>query len=270
MTAARIALAVLGALGLAGCKSTGPDASVEANHLVANDSWCPEGFEQSTPDTCFLLPEGNPKDASILVYLHGMYKDRGATNEWNVVRTASKRGFAVVIPRGKRGQCPWRAELKDFFCWPQDAEDAPTMKSTVAEWDKVLWQVDALLEKGTHRRYVLAFSNGGFFADYLATQGLFQAQAYAIVNGGPLAPPSSKAKAVPMLLVAAEDDKEEGASGKMKELHETLTKSGWLHAYCPRAGGHALSADDVDAALRFFKRDADGALKASGATLPCK
>ena len=267
MKAARIA--VLALLAMAGCKSTGSAASAETTHLVANDSWCPDGFEQSTPDTCFLLPEGNPKDAPILVYLHGMFKDRGAADEWNAVRSASKRGFAVVVPRGKRGQCPWRAELKDFFCWPQDPEDVPTMKSTVAEWDKVLWQVDALLEKGVHKRYVLALSNGAFFADFLATQGLFQAQAYAIVNGGSLAPPSSKAKAVPMLLVAAEDDKDQAP--KMKELHETLTKSGWAHAYCPRSGAHTLSTDDVDMALRFFKRDADGGLRAGGtAALPCK
>jgi poly(3-hydroxybutyrate) depolymerase len=196
-----------------------------------------------------------------------MYEGHGSPAEWEAVRVAVQRGFAVIIPRGKRGQCAWRTELKNHFCWPQDAEDTESMKMIIAEWEKVLWQVDAVLEGGTHKRYVLGFSNGGFFASFIATHGLFPGQAYAIVNGGPLAPPSAKAKPLPIMLVTAQDAPE--AAPKMKELHETLRNVSWPHAFCPRSGGPALTADDVEVALRFFKHDVDGSLKAQAGAYPC-
>jgi predicted esterase len=153
--------------------------------------------------------------------------------------------------------------MKDFFCWPQEVEDPQSFKGIVAEWDRVLWQVDALLEGGTHKRYVLGFGNGGAFASQLATHGYFAASGYAIVNGGALeAPPKAPSKPLPMMLVTAHDDVE--MAPKMKELHEGLAKTGWAHAYCGRAGAHQLSAEDVDAALRFFDRDTKGTLKPEG------
>lgn len=239
----------------------------ETKSLVANDSWCPEGFEQSAAETCFALPEGGgAKDAAILVYLHGTFKEHGAAAEWEIARGATKRGFAVVVPRGKRAACEWRAELRDYYCWPHDPDDIPAMKSTVAEWDRVLWQVDALLEKGTHKRYVLGHGDGALFAEALATHGLFAAQAYGLVEGGSRALPTTQAKAVPLLLVTADDDKEQSA--KSRELHDALTRAAWPHALCPRPGARALSADDLDVALRFFKREAEGALR--GAALSCR
>lgn len=243
-----------------GCPSAGGGAATEPK-MIASDSWCPDGFEQSTSDACFAIPTGNTKDAPVLVYLHAMFAGRGSSAEWEAVRAATKRGFAVVLPRGRRGACEWRAELKDDFCWPQDAEDVPAIKATVAEWDKVLWQAEALLDKGTHRRYVLGSGNGAAFAEVLATQGLFQANAFVAVDGATPAP-GTKGRAVPLMLVAPEEDREQAP--KMKDLHEALTKSGWSHAWCPRTGAPALAADDVDMALRFFKRDADGALKGNG------
>ena len=231
--------------------------------LSASDSWCPEGFEVGPSDTCFAVPETTTKDTPIIVYLHGMYAGHGSAEEWSLVRSVVAKGFAVVVPRGKRGLCAWKAELKDHFCWPQETEDPQAFKNVVADWDRVLWQVDAIMEGGTHKRYVLGFSNGGFFAEYLAAQGMFSAQAYAIINGGPLGLPVKPAKAAPMLLVSADADPEQGP--KMKELHEGLAKVGWLHAFCTRPGQHSLAAQDVDASVRFFKRDAEGSLKPSAA-----
>ncbi len=268
------ASALLGALGLlavlssAGCKGAtahDPKASALSN---AGESWCPEHFESGPSDTCFAIPERANKDTPILVYLHGMYQGHGSPEEWAAISVAMQRGFAVVIPRGKRGLCAWRAELKDHYCWPQDPEDTQTMKSVVAEWERVLWQVDALLEGGTHKRYVLGSSNGGVFASFLATHPLFQGQAYAVVNGGPMGPPAAKLKPVPILLLAPQDSSE--PSVPMKELHDTLTKASWAHGFCPRPGGASLTAEDVDAAIRFFKHDADGSLKAQNGAYPCE
>jgi poly(3-hydroxybutyrate) depolymerase len=242
-------------------------STTENKTVLSNppESWCPEGFESGPSDTCFAIPDHPTSNTPVLVYLHGTYEGRGAPAESEAVRLAIQRGFAVVIPRGKRGLCAWRAELKDRYCWPQDPEDTESIKSIVAEWDRVLWQVDALLEGGTHKRYVLGSSIGGSFASFLATHGLFAGQAYAVVNGGAFGPLGTT-KPVPMLLVsAATDDPEQ----KTKELHERLAKASWTHAFCPRGGTQALTSEDVELALRFFKRDVEGGLKPQGRAYPC-
>lgn len=250
----RTSLGLVGAcVAIAAC---GP-AAAPKTALSSSESWCPDGFEVGPSDTCFAIPEKHDASTPILVYLHGMYTGHGSPEEWALVRGAADRGFAVVVPRGKRGLCAWRAELKDHFCWPQEAEDPQSFKSVVAGWNEVLWQVDNILEGGPHKRYVLGFSNGGFFAAELATHGYFDARAYAIVNGGPLEPPPKPpAKAPPLLLVTANDDADQAP--KMRELHDGLAKTGWAHAFCSRPGAHALATEDVDAALRFFERDAKG------------
>ena len=259
-----VALACIFGLALAfACTPTKPVAT-----LSASDSWCPDGFEVGPQDTCFAVPEKTTKDTPVLVYLHGMYTGHGSPEEWRLVRSATARGFAVVIPRGKRGLCAWKAELSDHFCWPQEVEDPQAFKNVVAEWDRVLWQVDAILEGGTHKRYILGFSNGGHLATYIAEHGLFPAQAYAVVNGGPLGTAGKGAKPMPMMLLAAQDDAAQGP--KMKELHEGLAKIGWMHAFCTRPGQHPLAEEDIDASLRFFKRDLDGSLKPQSGGYACE
>ncbi|MBX3204030.1 MAG: hypothetical protein KF764_03120 [Labilithrix sp.] len=267
--AAVVAVAGAAALTVAvgGCKGSASNDAKAPTLSHAGETWCPDRFESGPSDTCFAIPEHAGKETPILVYLHGMYEGHGSPDEWAAVSVALDRGFAVVIPRGKRGLCAWRAELKDHYCWPQDAEDTHTMKSVVAEWERVLWQVDALLEGGTHKRYVLGSSNGGFFAAFLATHPLFPGQAYAVVNGGSLGAPSPKARPLPVLLVAGQDAAEPAA--KTKELHDALTRASWAHAYCPRGGGSALATGDVDAAVRFFRQEASGTLKAQSGTYPC-
>jgi predicted esterase len=271
------------------CKSGGGETTsaktAEDAHTLAgaNEQWCPEGFESGANDSCFAIPEKAQKDTPILAYLHGMYQGHGSPEEWATVRSAVQKGYAVVLLRGKRGLCPWKAEFKDYYCWPQDPEDTDAMKGVIADWDKSLWQVDALMEQGTHKRYFLAFSNGGFFASYVATHAMFPAQAWAIVDAGSIAPtpaaPAGSAPAKgkapppppstpPLLLVEAKDDTEQAP--KTKELHEALTKSSWPHAYCLQPGGKTLTAADVDQALSFFKRDQVGALKPQGTSYSCE
>jgi predicted esterase len=257
--ATKNAVLALAALGIgAACTPAKPVAT-----LSASESWCPDGFEVGPQDTCFAVPETTTKDTPVIVYLHGMYAGHGSPEEWNLVRSVVSKGFAVVVPRGKRGLCAWKEELKDHFCWPQETEDPEAFKHVVADWDRVLWQVDSIMEGGPHKRYVLGYSNGGFFAAYLASHPVFPAAAYAIVNGGPLGPTTKPAKAPPVLLLASDGDPDQGP--KMKELHASLTKSGWSHAFCTHPGAHPLASQDIDSAVRFFKHDADGTLKPNAA-----
>jgi poly(3-hydroxybutyrate) depolymerase len=249
--------ALAGVAALAPTSACSPSKPVAT--LSASESWCPDGFEVGPQDTCFAVPETTTKETPVLVYLHGMYAGHGSPEEWRIVRSAVSKGFAVVVPRGKRGLCAWKAELSDHFCWPQEVEDPQAFKNVVAEWDRVLWQVDAILEGSSHKRYVLGFSNGGFFAAYLAEHGLFPANAYAIVGAGPLEPARKAAKPVPLMLISAQDDPDQAP--KTKQLHEGLAKAGWTHAYCTRPGPHPLAGEDMEAALRFFKHEQEGNLK---------
>ncbi|MBX3186813.1 MAG: hypothetical protein KF819_07350 [Labilithrix sp.] len=252
----------IGAL-LTACPSAKPAAT-----LTSSESWCPDHFEVGPSDTCFAVPETTTKATPILIYLHGPYAGHGSAEEWEIVHSAVAKGFAVVVPRGKRGLCAWTAEVKDHFCWPQEVEDPQAFKAAVADWDRVLWQVDAILESGSHnKRYILGYSQGGLFASYLASHALFPAQAYAIVNGGPLGPMKKPPSAAPLILLSAENDAAQAP--KMTALHDDLNKASWPHAYCTHPGGHALSASDFDAALAFFKRDADGSLKAKDNAYTC-
>ena len=286
----RRALAFLFMFSSAACNSGGADpaqakTAEDAKVLSgpsASENWCPEGFESGANDSCFVIPEKATKDTPILAYLHGMYQGHGAPEEWAAVRGAAQKGYAVVLLRGKRGMCPWKAEFKDYYCWPQDPEDTDAMKNVIGEWDKALWQVDALMDQGTHKRYVLAFSNGGFFASYIATHGLFAAQAWAIVDAGGIAPPPAappapapaKGKSAPapstspIMLVEAKDDAEQAP--KTKELHDALTKSSWVHAYCTQPGGKTVTPGEVEQALSFFKRDQAGALRPQGTSYSCE
>ena len=221
--------------------------------LASSESWCPDGFEIGPADTCFAIPEKTEKDTPILVYLHGMYEGHGSAEEWALVRLATTKGFAVIIPRGKRGSCELRAELKNHFCWPREAEDPQAAKTIVGEWEKVIWQVNALLEPGTHPRFVMGFADGGAFTAYLASRSLFPASGWSVVNGGQLEPMSHGKKA-PMILVSGAGDAE--SAPHMRELSDGLTKWAWPHAACVRPGGHALTAEDVEASLAFFRHDA--------------
>ncbi|MBL8608003.1 MAG: hypothetical protein JNL38_11820 [Myxococcales bacterium] len=244
-------VAALTALTLGAC---GPKDKGANNALPPVESWCPEGFEAGPNDTCFVLPPGDGKKASVLVYLHGMFDGQGAPEEWAAAKSATEKGFAVVIPRGRRGLCAWKAELAHHFCWPGDAEDTQLTQELVSKWEKVLWQVDTLLEGGSHKRYVLGYGSGGVFATTLATTGAFPASGYAVVNGGGPAHVAKAQKPAPLVLIAADKDAEEGP--KMRTLHESLDKAGWAHGRCPKGGGSTLGKDDVETALKFFTKGA--------------
>ncbi|HVJ88613.1 MAG TPA: hypothetical protein VM580_02350, partial [Labilithrix sp.] len=101
----------------------------------------------------------------------------------------------------------------------------------------------------------------------LATHGLFTAQAYAVVNGGPMGVPAATRKGAPMLLVSGSSSQEQ--QQKATSLHDSLKVAGWAHAFCSRAGGTTLLPDDVEAALRFFQQDADGTLKPQNGAYSC-
>ena len=244
-----------GPSGLAGCT---PPAKTQT--LVGSqESWCPEGFEQGPDDACFALPEQRGDKTAVLIYMHHAYSGAGPSSEWDVVKRATEKGFAVVLVRGRRALCdlpgnPPGAE----FCWPRDPDDTTTMKQMAAGWDKTIWQADALLEQGPHKHYVLGYGAGGAFAGTLATQGFLEASGYAMIGAGASMPVPVAGRKAPLVIVMASDGDGEGAA-QAKSTSEALDKAGWSHARCPHAQ-KSLSKEDLDVVLKTFQRERAGEL----------
>ena len=226
------------------------------SYIATENSWCPEGFEAGPDDACFALPEQRGEKTAVLIYMHDAYKGKGPTAEWDLVKHATEKGFAVVLVRGRRDLCGLTGAPSDRdFCWPQDPDDTATMKQLVLSWDKTIWQADALLESGPHRRYVLGYGAGGAFAGTLATQGFLEASGYGMIGAGASMPtPSPGKKPVLVVTVSGEADGE-----APKTLNEALDKANWGHAKCARTQKE-LTREDVEMVLKDFVRDRNGEL----------
>jgi predicted esterase len=119
----------------------------------------------------------------------------------------------------------------------------------VRTWSRTL--EEAQERSGSKTRFLLGFSNGAYFAGLLATRGLFDADAVAIAHGGPVDPLGAPGRAVPLLLLSADDD---FAQDDMIHFDAELTREHWPHDSYARSGVHGLTDEDIDVALAFFAR----------------
>jgi dienelactone hydrolase len=119
----------------------------------------------------------------------------------------------------------------------------------VGTWAQAL--ASAQQRTGAHRRYVLGFSNGGYFAGLIASRGLLDADAFVVAHGGPVEPVLPLRGTPPLLLLSADDDV---AQDEMIRLDEELARAHWAHDSYARGGGHGLGDEDIEAALTFFTR----------------
>jgi dienelactone hydrolase len=212
--------------------------------------WCTTGYEP-IPGGCLAVPTSSPHPA-LLIYLHGRYaKDQSAEETDRQRRVAERftsKGYAVLALRGKLGGCG-SAELSSWYCWPSNERTVGTAGDVVESWQGVLDETDDRVQP--ERRFVLGFSNGGYFATLLAARGLVQADAYVIAHAGPAEPVVAAKGTPPLLLLSADDDI---AQDDMLRLDAELARAHWAHDSYARAGAHGLTDQDIDAALAFFAR----------------
>jgi predicted esterase len=213
--------------------------------------WCAPEFEPMAGGGCFAgSPSGHPQ--RLVVYLHGRYPSDAAAEELDrqsrVARRANSQGFAVLALRSPPAICT-APELADWFCWPTSERNADAGAEIVQAWNKPL--VAARERARSRERFLLGFSSGGYFAGLIASRALLDVDGVVVAHGGPVEPVHALGPKVPLLLLSADDDV---AQDDMIRLDAELTRDGWAHDSYARSGGHALTNEDIDAALTFFSR----------------
>jgi predicted esterase len=217
---------------------------------VAAD-WCAPGFEPIRGGACFA--SGAAKSAApLIVYLHGRYAREAAAEEVDRQRRLAARatalGFAVLAIRGRLGECT-APELASWYCWPSNENNADSGPAFVSGWTAALAAAEE--RAGSRRRFLIGFSNGGYFSGLIASRGLLDVDAVVVAHGGPVEPVHPLRGTPPLLLLSADDDV---AQDEMIRFDEELTRERWAHDSYARAGSHGLSDLDIDAALSFFVR----------------
>lgn len=188
----------------------------------------------------------------LIVYLHGRYQSDAASEEVDrqsrLARRANSRGFAVLALRSRLGTCT-APELADWFCWPSSERNADAGAEIVEAFNQSL--AAAQERSGSRERFLLGFSSGGYFAGLIASRALLKVDGVAVAHGGPVEPVIALGSKPPLLLLSADDDV---AQDDMIRFDAELTRVGWAHDSYARSGGHALTDEDIDAALTFFSR----------------
>jgi predicted esterase len=238
--------------------STGPLANPGSAEVLHD---CADGLEPLAVGGCWSAPAVQPE--GLVVYLHGLYPSATPAEELDrqarVAKLASAKKFATLALRGQEGECT-NPERAAYVCWPSNERNATDADRFVAAWTPALEEARRRLGLGATAgravpRYVLGFSNGGYFAGLLATRGLFEAKAFAVAHAGPVEPvgawPHGAASRPPILLLSADDD---ASQPDMVKFETELGRFGWQVETAVRDGGHALTDSDVDAALTFFVR----------------
>jgi dienelactone hydrolase len=217
--------------------------------------WCADGLEAIPGGACYAAPERAQGRVPLVLYLHGIFEKGAAEDEERerqrrLAGRAIRRGFAVLALRGVEGACTTTAERANKVCWPSNEWTADRAPVFVDSWQPALRA--AAKRHPFDARYVLGFSNGGYFAGLVAERALYDADAFVVAHAGPVEPVKAQGNKPPLLLISADDDlSQEG----MVRLDDELTRERWPHEhYVREGGGHMLADSDIDAALTFFER----------------
>jgi hypothetical protein len=104
---------------------------------------------------------------------------------------------------------------------------------------------------GKGPRFLVGFSNGGYFASLIAVRALIPVDAIAIAHAGAGGAVKANGAKPPIVLLTADED---SAIESMMAFDAELTREGWPHAIASRDGGHEITDGDFATALAFFQR----------------
>jgi dienelactone hydrolase len=237
-------------------KDAGESRNDEAIAAAPIISWCAPGLEAIPGGGCLALPEkpgGKPTTWPLVIYLHGIFDPAAPGEEvarqTRMAERAVASGFAFVALRGHVGQCT-SPEYASRVCWPSNERNAEAGPAYVAEWRAPL--AIARRRGASGRRYLVGFSNGGYFAGLLAERSWFDAAAFVVARAGPVEPVKAVGRKTPMLLTLSDGD---ASHDEMVKLDLELDRDGWAHKRLLTHGGHTLADADVEAAMSFFEEE---------------
>ena len=231
---------------------------------------CAAGYETLESGACLAVPEGSDARTPIVMFLHGMFPDDHPEAELEIEarlgRLATAQGFSILALRGELGLCDWSADFVRWRCWPNHAQQKPKGGELLRGLAPHFRAVSRRLRTNRVEPFVMGFSNGAYFASFIAADTKLPVRGYAVLHGGPLEPAVFRAeRAAPSLLISAEDDRAQ--KPRMDKLHELMNRDGWPHEYQTRAGGHELTDADIDRTLAFFAQSASSGTSDSGASV---
>jgi predicted esterase len=212
--------------------------------------WCGEGFAALDDGTCFVAPDRLADPPSIVFFAHGIMAQGAVPGaELSAVREAAAvHGFVAALPRGEPGLCAWSPEVATHLCWPTRRETVDAAAPRILRrFQAAEAQIAETRGVTFARRYLLGFSNGGYFAAYLGLEGLFAMDGVGVVGAGRTAIDESRlARRRPPFYVAVGEDEADFTQRDAEHLASVLSLRQWPVEYVVHyARGHALEADDL-------------------------
>ncbi len=217
-------------------------------------AWCAPELEALAEGVCFFAANGEGS-RPLVIFLHPLV---GAGSNWQwdqqrlLARLGKASGFSVLMPRGRLGIGPKRAQ--DIYAWPTSAGMQERYEDElIEEWSQARRKVEEREGKFS-RVVVFGFSNGAYYATSLAMRGRLEVDGYGVFAGGS----GSKylrllaAKAPRRAPIFVGYGTKDPAHRDQRELIEMLKSLGWKHRAKSARVGHTVTEDQLQGALHFL------------------
>jgi predicted esterase len=222
-------------------------------------AWCGSGWLGLDGSTCLALPERFASPASLVIFAHGILAPGALPthDQAMLLAAARKHGFAVLFARGTAGLCDWDAGVSDHACWPtrrRTVDDAGP--AIFAAWANGQARAEDSAGVRFERRYLVGFSNGGYFVAYVALEGRFPIAGAGVVGAGRTAIDETlSGPAHPPFYLAVGDAEASGTRQDAANLAHVLALRGWPVTSVVHAGrGHEMDEDDLALAWAAWGR----------------
>ncbi|WP_437330808.1 alpha/beta hydrolase [Sorangium sp. So ce381] len=215
--------------------------------------WCSAGWIGLDDHTCFHVPETALRGAPILYVLHGaMAPDSLPVDlQATAAEAAEALGAVAVFPRGRPGLCTWDPSVETYSCWPTRRETVDAAApALLEEWMRAEALMERILGGTFGGRYVMGFSNGGYFASYVALEGLVAVDGAALVGAGRMVIEEHLfSEERPPIYIAVGALELASTIASAENLADVLTQHGWEHELVVHPErGHEIHADDFSRA----------------------
>ncbi|XXT25338.1 dienelactone hydrolase family protein [Sorangium sp. So ce429] len=219
--------------------------------------WCSAGWSGLDDHTCFHVPETAARGAPILLVLHGAMAPDSLPGALQAIAAEAARalGVVAVFPRGRPGLCTWEPSVETHLCWPTRRETVDAAApALIEEWMRAEALLARILGGTFGRRYVMGFSNGGYFASYVALEGLIDIDGAGLVGAGRMVIEEHlfSQERSPIYIAVGEQELASTVASA-ENLADVLTQHGWEHELVVHPGrGHEIRADDFTGAWQTW------------------